>query len=324
MARNTVATARASSHVPSEDPLKEATFTALKRVLEPLLELMLDAGITVQEFNNTARHSAVRVATRRVVKETGRESKARVAIITGIPRSEVTKILNSRDSTQKVKRSQHPARRVLAAWFDNPHFAAPNGEPAILPIFGKRRSFEALVERFGSGMPVRAMLDELTQIDAVERLEDQRIRAKSRVPILTGLTSRSIAAIGERGKDLLDTLTYNVRHTNQPLFEATALIDDIDMDMVSLIRREIKEQGTSFINGATSLLNRSQRKQSQKALKSRINFRLGVTVYYFQDQYPESKESAKAINEGRRKNLRRQFRKPDRARSRVVSKAESE
>ncbi len=173
-------------------------------------------------------------------------------------------------------------------------------------------------------MPVRAMLDELTQIDAVERLEDQRVRAKSRVPILTGLTSRSIAAIGEKGKDLLDTLTYNIRNTSQPLFEATALVDDIDLDMVSLIRREIKEQGTSFINGATSLLNRSQRKQSQKALKSRINFRLGVTVYYFQDQYPESKESSKAINEGRRKNLRRQFRKPERARSRVVSKAESE
>jgi len=72
------------------------------------------------------------------------------------------------------------------------------------------------------GIPVRAMLDELTQIDAVERLEDQRVRAKSRIPILTGMTGGAIEVIGERTRDLLDTLTNNLRRTSKPLFEGTA------------------------------------------------------------------------------------------------------
>ena len=292
------------------DPVKDATVRALERVLDPLLELLFDAGVTVQEFNRTARDRAVRIATKRVIKESGRESKSRVAIMTGLPRSEVTRILGLADSVAKAKPDHHPARRVLAAWHDDPRFLAPNGEPAVLPIFGKKRSFEHLVERYGAGIPVRAMLDELMQLDAVARLEDQKVRAKSRVPIMTGLTNRSITAVGERGRDLLDTLTHNVRRSSQPFFEATAVVTDGDLDLVGFVRREIAEQGTNFINAATSLLNRSQIKRGSKAAKSPRTVRLGVTVYYFQEESPLSDEPTAVGTPSRRKNLRRQPGKP--------------
>jgi hypothetical protein len=305
-------TSEASDKSQSEDPIKEATVAAMSRVLEPLLELMFDTGITVQEFNKTVRERAVRVANSRVFKEIGRVSKSRVAIVTGLPRSEVTKILNSRDSVTRSKARQHPARRVLAAWYDSPHFSTAKGEPAVLPIFGKRQSFETLVDRYGAGIPVRAMLDELTQMNAVERLPDQQVRVKARVPISTGLSTGSIAAVGERGRDLLQTLTRNLRNRQQPLFEATAFADNSDSEMVSLVRREITEQGTNFINGATSLLNRSQKKRSAKALQPSKRVRLGVTVYYFQEDAPDDGVSAFAEASSRRKNLRRQVKKPTR------------
>jgi hypothetical protein len=34
-----------------DDPLKEATIVALKRVVDPLVDLMFDAGVTVREFS---------------------------------------------------------------------------------------------------------------------------------------------------------------------------------------------------------------------------------------------------------------------------------
>ena len=300
-------------HLGSADPVKDATVSALERVLDPLLELLLDAGVTVQELNRAARNRAVRIATQRVVKESGRESKSRVAIMTGLPRSEVTRILGELDAGPKDKPDHHPARRVLAAWHDDPRFLAPNGDPAVLPIFGKKRSFERLVERYGVGIPVRAMLDELMQLDAVERLEDQKVRAKSRVPIMTGLTNRSIAAVGERGRDLLETLAHNVRRSSQPFFEATAVIDDGDLELVNFVRREIAEQGTNFINSANSLLNRSQIKRGSKTAKSSKPVRLGVTVYYFQEESQNNDEPTGVGTHSRRKNLRRQPGKPPRA-----------
>jgi hypothetical protein len=289
----------------STDPVKDATVSALARVLEPLLELMLDAGVTVQELNQIAREGAVRIATKRIANDCGRENRSRVAILTGLPRSEVTRILNSPHSLKKAKFDQNPARRILAAWHDSPHFLSPRGEPAVLPIFGRKLSFEYLVKNYGGGIPVRAMLDELTQLNAVERLDNQRVRAKARVPISTGLTSRSISAIGERCNDLLRTLAHNAQITSRPLFEATAHIDDGDIDMISLVRREIAEQGANFINATNSLLNRAHMKGSSKSMKSAKTCRVGVTVFYFQDENSSREQASLIGRHGRRKNLRR-------------------
>src|ERR1700733_5186016 len=108
------------------DPLKEATIAALKRVVDPLADLMFDAGVTVHEFSQLIRERAVQIAARRVSKESGRDSKSRVAIITGLPRSEVARILRSDDVSPSTRLGQHPARKVLAAWFDDPRFLAAN------------------------------------------------------------------------------------------------------------------------------------------------------------------------------------------------------
>src|SRR6266850_2717190 len=265
------------------DPLKEATTAALKRLIDPLVDLLFDAGVTVREFNHIARERAVRMADRRVLKELGRSSNSRVAIITGLPRSEIARILKSDDVSVSRRLGQHPARKLLSAWFDDPRFLTASGDPAILPIFGKRRSFERLVATHSRGIPVRAMLDQLTQIDALDRLEDQRVKVKSRIPLFTGMTCSSIEAIGERTRDLLDTLTNNLRHTSSPFFEGTALMDETNLEMVSLLRREINEQGANFINSVNSLFSRSPDKRKQLAPNSSRKYRLGVTVYYFQE-----------------------------------------
>ena len=295
----------------SDDPLKEATIVALKQVVDPLVGLMFDTGVTVREFSQIVRERAVRIAARRVSKESGRDSKSRVAIITGLPRSEVARILASDDVSPSKRLGRHPARNVLAAWFDNPRFLGTNGDPSVLPIFGKRRSFEQLVAMHSRGIPVRAMLDELTQIDAVERLDDQRVKAKSRIPILTGMTDTAIAAIGERTRDLLETLTNNLRRTSKPLFEGTALAEETDLDMVSLVRREIAEQGANFINSANSLFSRSSVKAKRSIPKTATRYRLGVTVYYFQDDIEGATQSRSKTTYRRRKNLRRQRRATD-------------
>ena len=155
---------------------------------------------------------------------------------------------------------------------------------------------------------MRAMLDELTRIEAVERLSDQRVKAISRVPILSGLTSNAIAVIGERAADLLETLTSNLKRTSKPLFEGTALLEDIDLDSAALIRRDIAEQGASFISSANSLLSRSRIRPNRSVGKLSAKYRLGVTVYYFQDNGDAPKKASIEARYGYRKNLRRKSR----------------
>jgi hypothetical protein len=288
------------------DHLKESAIVALKRVIDPLIDLMFDAGITVPEFNRFVRARAVRCAAARIFKESGRRSNSRIAIITGLARSEVARLFNADDASSNARPGQHPARKVLAAWYDDRRFLAANGDPAVLPIFGRRRSFEQLVALHSGGIPVRAMLDQLTQIDAIEILSGQRVKARSRVPIFTGMTSNAIATLGERAGDLLDTLTSNLRATDNPLFEGTALMVDVEVDSIPLVRRQIAEQGAAFIDGANSLLARFRVKPRRSALKSSPRNRVGVTVYYFQDEIASHEGLIASPERSRRKNLQRQ------------------
>jgi hypothetical protein len=294
---------RNTSH--ETDPIKEATLSALELILDPLLDLMFDAGLSVREFNYLIRSRAVHVATKRLLRDSGRHSKSRVAIMTGIPRSEVTKLSRLANTPRKTKVGQQPARRTLTGWFSDPRFLNTSGEPAVLPIFGKRRSFESLVSKYGAGVPVRAMLDELIQVGAVERLTNQRVSAKTRVPISVGLTPNAIEAAGEHCKDLLGTLIQNLRRAERPMFEATSVISDAKPSMLPVIRREIAEQGTNLINAASSILKRSQGRLKKKG-SVKNGYRVGVTIYYFDDSAGATTDLPNAGRNRRRTNLRRQ------------------
>jgi len=296
---------KAKSRLSTTDAVKDATAIATMRIIDPLLDFIFDAGISIPELTFLIRERSVRAAARRTLKESGRISRSRVAIITGLPRSEVGRILRSPDYLPVPPRGQNPARRVLSGWYEDADYLAKRGEPAILPIFGKRRSFETLVSKYGGGIPVRAMLDELTLLDAVERLQNQKVRPRARLTVLTGVTNSAIAAVGERSRDLIETLTENVRNCSDPLFEATALVNDADEEMIALIRREITAQGSSFVNSIHSLLNRSRKARTSSSRKNVLPRRMGVTVFYFQDNLQSKRQIDPIVGTRRRKNLRR-------------------
>jgi hypothetical protein len=240
--------------------------------------------------------------------------------MTGLSRSEVGKVVATEETAVGRRGEQHPARRVLAAWYDDSKFLGASGDPSVLPIFGGRRSFEQLVAKYSGGIPVRAMLDQLAQIDAIEILNGRNVRAKTRVPIFTGMTTSAIAVVGERVGDLLITLSNNLRTTGNPFFEGTAMTSNIDPASIPLIRREITEQGSAFIDSANALLRRSLPKTKRSPGAPAIHTRVGVTIYYFQEE-TKGKETSGGAALGRRKNLQRQGKKLALKSTRVISRS---
>lgn len=285
-----------------EDPIREKTIIALGDLIEPLLELMFDVGITVSEFNKTVRARAAQAATKRVIRTTGRSSKSRVAVLTGLPRSEIAKILKAPHA--KNNKSQNVLRRVLDVWFEDRKFSAKDGTPDVLPIFGNRLSFQTLVEKYGNGIPIRAVLDELIEIGAIELLPNQRIRANSRIGEMNDLTPQSISAFGERARDLLQTLVHNMRHRGDPRFEATTSVILSDAAEALRMTNVIAMQIQSFIDESDTVLKREKR-QRLDSVRSSGTYRVGVTAYCFEQRLQSGTESLDGTNLKIRKNLRR-------------------
>jgi hypothetical protein len=77
--------------------------------------------------------------------------------------------MNRRDDKEAVQQYNRAAR-VISAWVREPEFHDASGQPTPLSVEGDRTSFGVLVRRYSGDMPVRAILDELLRVRAVELL----------------------------------------------------------------------------------------------------------------------------------------------------------
>lgn len=285
----------------------------LERIFEPLVEIMLSTGVTVYEAYQLIRYIAAKQAETMVKLESGRNNHSRVAAITGLSRTEVSRLLMSARPTYKSKRlSSLPLQRVIDTWLSSPSLLTPTGEPGEIPIFGGSKSFAAVVRRSSSGIPTRAMLDELLRSGCAELRDDSFVRLTSNVVVTRGLTSGSLTAIGERVSSHLRTMASNLDATNSPLLESTEGGIEVSSALIPLIRREVTSRSATYMTSIRSLLARatqnSSRGRSFRTAASNVS--VGVGVYYFEDAKPAASNTpVKAIP---RRNLsrRRQAARP--------------
>jgi hypothetical protein len=151
------------------------------RAIQEISNLVLEAGLTVQEVYQLIRENSALITLQRLKSAEQHQSKTRIAISTGLSRAEVARILHRNLSTNTFV-ARHPIRKLVDAWRFNRRFVSAQGGPKILSIYGNGASFENLVIVSNRGIPVRAMLDQLVHIRAVKLLRGQRVQLIAPLP----------------------------------------------------------------------------------------------------------------------------------------------
>jgi hypothetical protein len=210
------------SNVSSVHP---AARKVLKKLLEPLSRLAFDCGFSVNELHSMLREAAVRSAAGRQLEDERRINISGIAATTGISRGEISRILKYGEiATDKVSDGrQNPINRILAAWHSDTRFLTTNKLPAELDLYGRGFTFESLVRRHGRGIPVRAIFDELTRIDAVELTASQKIFPKTSVAVNPRITPEVIEAFGGWATDLLSAELRNAKSSYAPVSKTARL-----------------------------------------------------------------------------------------------------
>jgi uncharacterized protein DUF6502 len=276
---------------------------ALLGLLEPLAGFVLDSGLSIHDLTRMFREAAVRSVAAQQREGSRRLNISGISASTGIPRAEVSRILNSasRNVTLESERGKQSTNKVLAAWHQNPKYTNANGQPADLRIYGRGATFEKLVESHARGIPVRAMLDELTRTGAIEIKSPQVVRMKSLRAIDRGATPQVLKAFGERSSALLSTLLQNMRHPEAASFVASASGTGISQDAVPWIRTEVATRGARFLADLEDLLEpkRSARGGSRSFARSK---NVSVTVFLHESSGGLAAESPPSM---KRRNFRR-------------------
>ena len=132
---------------------------AVLRILRPLVRILLRHGISYGTFADLAKWVYVDVAEREFPLEGRKQSTSRVSILTGLSRKEVSRVGQlPRPDDAGCDERYNRAARVIGAWLREPDFAAPDGQPAVLPLEGEGASFAELEKRFSEEYAALALL----------------------------------------------------------------------------------------------------------------------------------------------------------------------
>jgi hypothetical protein len=264
--------------------------SAIRRVLAPLVKILLRHGISYQVFTDEAKRVFIQVAEQEFSLQGRKQSAARVAILTGISRKEISRLQNSNEQQQEVQHSFNRAARVISAWVSDSQFQSQQGHPMELPIDGDTPSFGDLVRKSSGDMLVRAMLDELVRVGAVE-VVDKRARLVNRSYVPAQSETEKLRILGTDVASLIETISHNLENSNEgPFFQRKVYYDNLPAEALPEIRTLTRRHGQELIELMDKLIQTHDRDVNPE-VEGAGRYMAGIGIYYFENSSAEEKQS---------------------------------
>lgn len=204
----------------------EALFAALSQVLEPLAELCVRKGVTIQPVEELLRGCFVKAARAAHGDSPGQRLTSRISTATGLTRREVTRLERQTARRRNMRRS--PVTELFTRWLSDPALRTADGQPAVLPRQGPMPSFEALAQSVTRDVHPRTLLDELCRVKLTEHdgaSDTVRVLREAFVP--QGDWARMIAFLGDNVGDHLRAASANVLDEGQQHLEQAIYADEL-------------------------------------------------------------------------------------------------
>lgn len=256
------------------------------RILRPLVRLLLRNGMSCQEFTEISRWVYVDVAMRDrefALKSRSKQFKSRAAVITGLSRKEVLRLLEFK-GPEELEEIQplNRAARVLTGWTSNDLFCSGKDKPRVLPIKGGAGSFHDLVRLYSGDVPPRAVLDELRRCGAVEIVDGDSVRLKRFAYFPESGGVGEIDVMATHAGDLLDTLDDNFRNNAGPgegKPSRQAFSGHLPESELPEVRAYIRKE----LEGVSRKVHHFMSEREDKVKRSGKTYhRAGLGLYYFE------------------------------------------
>lgn len=280
------------------DDLTQAISAAVKRLLYPLVRVLLRQGMPFGAFSDLAKQVYVDVAGREFGIPGRKQSISRIAIITGLTRKEVRRIqgLPAADDHEVIARYNRAAR-VVAGWRRDPAFTHDTGEPIDLPLNdtnAHQPDFSSLVQRFSGDVPTRAILDELLHVGTVEITQHNRVRLRERAYVAAGDDNEMIGIMGSDVADLLASITYNIElEDGTPRFQRTVAYDNLPAEALDELQPAVNERAQALLEEFDRWLAERDRDANPDTGGSGRK-RAGIGIYYFESDAPDDEEGERS------------------------------
>jgi hypothetical protein len=267
--------------------VKNEVCKAVRHLLRPIVLVLLRNGVTWSEFADIGKEVFVDVARDEFGIQGRPTNTARVSLITGLSRREVSRIKTI--LVGERKREQPPPNRIsqiLTAWHRDPAFLAADGTPAVLAAAGDGPSIETLLKHYAGDAPHGAVLKELLQLGLVESTAGG-FRVRSREYIRSAADPDLIRQAGVALHDHAATIAHNVdtTRTESPRLERMATHAALPRRHVRAFQEFLAAESRTFLEKVdTWLAARAARPTPGRKSAAGRTLRTGVGIFLIHDE----------------------------------------
>lgn len=267
----------------SSSDLKSSILAAYRRLLRPLVRILIRNNVSFAEFSEVAKNVYIEVAEGDFQAADNNTKQDRIAILTGLTRNEVQRLVEQRgrsrsDGLTNVNR----IAGLLSGWHTDPYFTGPYGLPLDVPYDGTDdKTFTELVKRYAGDIPARSMLAEMLRFDLVKETTEGRIKVLTRTFLPGADAPESLDRLGTAVRNFVETIDYTRQEMdpNKRLLERTVTADaGVRLSDLPQLQEYVRERGQFLLEEIDDWLSKHDPSVEPSAEPI---IQTGVGIYHF-------------------------------------------
>jgi hypothetical protein len=260
-----------------------ALLTALRRMLRPLVRLLLHHNLQYGALTSLLKELYVEVASSDFPLEGKGQTDSRVSLLSGVHRKEVRRLRAEPAAREFTPPAVTLGAQLVLLWTTSPRYRDRSGHARPLPRSPERRgepSFEELVASINTDIRPRSVLDEWLRLGVAHLDEKQRVclNAEAFVPA-HGFDEKAFY-FGRNLRDHIAAAAHNLRGEGAPFFERSVHygeLPDEAVDELQALASELGMDALQRVNRRAAALKRSGARRKGK--RSTIAF----GAYFFRE-----------------------------------------
>jgi hypothetical protein len=256
--------------------------SALKRVLRPLIKLMLANDLSYTFAIDLLKTLFVEVADREFMLEGKKQTDTRISLISGVHRKDVRRLREHLpDVHEVIPDNISLGAQLIAVWNSEPIYLSAEGKPKPLPRLSSGTdsdSFEGLVRSISKDIHPRAVLDELRRLGFVEIDGDDLVHLKSDAFIPQAGWEEKAFFFGHNLHDHAATAVSNMMGQEPGYLERCVYYDGLSEASVQKIADLAKAQGMMTLNEVFKLADQQAKLDTNEKTKMRMTY----GIYFYQ------------------------------------------
>lgn len=220
---------------------------ALRKVLRPLVRLMVSHGITLPYLIEMLKSLLVEVVDKDFRIGAKPATDSRISLLSGVHRKDVNRLRREESAQQeRMPAAVSLGAQLVAQWLGNTLYADDLGKPKRLPRYvseGGAVSFEALVSSINSDIRSRVVLDEWLRLGVVELDADRMVCLNTQAFIPAKGFDEKAFYFGHNLHDHAAAATHNILGNSPPFLDRSVHYMNLGKATIDRLAAQSEELG---------------------------------------------------------------------------------